>query len=184
MQFFRSQKLIWTTTVLLLVAVVLPFSRAEQSSQTNDELTNWLLSFAYEQTSDAAHVKIASIKANQAPLHEVMQQASHIIFSNPELFRSPLGKTTNSDDEIYQVLLIQWTLQQEASGMAKGVQIERTRSVAYQPTSDTTQKTSFAILSDAARQRWTSVGLHVPGSENLVNIFIRPLLGGIAINAP
>lgn len=185
MQKFRSPKLILITSLLLLWGIIAPISGVGSQQQTHVDLTNWLLSFAWEHSSDAANDKIAALRSHQGPVREVMLEASQIIFSHPDLFRSPSGESSASNSDVYQVLLLQWNLQQDASGMSKGVQIERTRAALYQHTaSDSGSRSAVSSLSESVSVGFAAIQRTLPTISTLVNVLIKPFLGGIAINAP
>lgn len=182
MQQFRKNKFTWATLLFLFAGLAAHFMGQNQAARQNDALTEWLLSFANDQQSDLALHKIRSIDRQSAGFQEVIAQASEIMVQHPDLFSIPSDANSNQDD-VRQVLLVQWNLHNQASGMSGGAQIERTRSVASNPY-DTQSKNWYSGKVPVIRMAIKMLPSVIADTENRFTPFYKSLYFSIFRNAP
>lgn len=185
MQIFRSKKLLVVTTILLWVGVSSRFFTSQTDAKQSSEITNWLLTFADKEQSDLASIKLKSaIQQDQHGFRSILSKASEIIIEHPDLFNLPVDSANSTDKDVLQVLLTQWDLHNQISGMSDGLQTDRNRINATATNETSTIKYwthRFRTLGDSAKSLLTS---HIPYLELITNVAIRPLVDGLSINAP
>lgn len=156
---------------------------ATPSSNNQDELTTWLLTFANEDKTTLASEKLNfAISESTGDIDEALAAASRVIAENPDLFNLPHDEDESSDKEVLEVLIRQWNSSNESGGMAKAVQPDRNRSATTPVEFQHTNQGNYVnyLISSA-----TSYLLSIqPGAQDLVNFLITPLINGISINAP
>jgi hypothetical protein len=185
MQIFRSKKLLLVTTILLWIGVSSRFFAAQTDAKHSNEITNWLLTFADKEQSDLASIKLKSaIQQDQNGFRGMLSKASEIIIEHPDLFNLPVDSANSTDKDVFQVLLTQWDLHNQLSGMSDGLQTERNRVIATATNETFSLKYwthRFISVSESAKSLQAS---HIPYLELITNIVIRPLVDGLSINAP
>ena len=156
---------------------------ANPTNNKQDELTNWLLTFADQDNTTLASEKLNSAISNSyGDIDEALAAASRVIAENPDLFNLPHDKDESSDKEVLEVLIRQWNSSDETGGMAKAVQPDRNRSATTPVEFQLTNHGNYInYLVTSATSYILSL---TPGAHDLVNYLITPLINGISINAP
>lgn len=156
---------------------------ANPTNNQQDELTNWLLTFADQDNTTLASEKLSSALSNSSgDIDEALAAASRVIAENPDLFNLPHDEDESSDKEVLEVLIRQWNSSDETGGMAKAVQPDRNRSATTPVEFQHTNQGNYVnYLISSATSYLLSI---LPGAQDLVNFLITPLINGISINAP
>jgi hypothetical protein len=185
MQIFRSKRLLLVTAILLWIGVSSRFYVAQTDSGHSTELTNWLLTFADKEQSELASTKLKSVlQQDPGGFHGMLTKASEIIVEHPNLFNLPVDSNSSSNQDVLEVLLTQWNLHNQTSGMSNGVQTERNRA------SVTTTNETYSIkywaqkVQDTGKSATTFLSSHIPLIEVISKFVIRPMIDGLSINAP
>lgn len=156
---------------------------ATPSSNNQDELTTWLLTFANEDKATLASEKLnLAISESTGDIDEALAAASRVIAENPDLFNLPQNEDESTDEEVLEVLIRQWNGTDQAGGMAKAVQPERNRSATTPVDFQHTQQGNY--INRLVNTTTSYILSLIPGAQDLVNFLITPLINGISINAP
>jgi hypothetical protein len=111
MQIFRSKRLLILTSIILWIGISTRFFAAQTDTKHSNELTNWLLTFADKDQSDLASSKLRSaIQQDPNGFRGMLSKASEVIVEFPDLFNLPLDSANSTNQDVLEVLLIQWDL--------------------------------------------------------------------------
>lgn len=182
MYLLRSHSLIWIILLALLAGITAQSALNNFSDERADELTVWLVGFANDQQSELAYEKLRDINRSGSSHHDVIAKASHIMLENPDVFSLP-ENTAESNDDLVQVLLLQWTSQQGPSGMNSSAQIERSRNL-YASTPDGQSRSLVDAAESVINRAVEVVRKALPAPSFILDRLLKPLLNGLAINAP
>jgi hypothetical protein len=184
MQQFRSKAIVWLTSVMIFIGVGSRLVSAPEETRKADTLTSWLLTFADVHQSDAALSKLSEIDALQSGgFLSALTKASEIIVAHPDLFSFPVDANSSSNEDVLEVLLLQWDLHNQASGMSKGLQPDRSRATATTPQDIQTRFWSATTFESVQK----NIPIYIPAGITLADVLsflIRPFTSGLAINAP
>jgi hypothetical protein len=183
MQSFRSYKIIWLVLTVLTIGVVAHSLAGLHTERQQNELTEWLLTFADQQQKDEAGALIRSIDRGNTGYGHIIARASEIFIAHPELFNLPVDGQTDSQDDVRVALLVQWDLHNQASGMSNAVQPERNRNATNSPIDSQTRHLISAI-DTLFNEVTTAVRASLPALSDVIDLLLKPLINGISINAP
>jgi len=156
---------------------------ATPSNNNQDELTNWLLTFADQDKTTLASEKLQhAISESTGDIDEALAAASRVIAENPDLFNLPHNEDESSDEDVLEVLIRQWNSSDETGGMAKAVQPERNRSATTPVEFQHTHQGNY--INHLVNTTTIYLVSLIPGAQDLVNFLITPIINGISINAP
>lgn len=173
------------TSIILWIGVSTRFFAVQDDARHSNEVTDWLLTFADKDRTDLAGDKLRSAIAKEDHgFHSMLAKASEIIIENPDLFNFPAGSGNSSNEDVLQVLITQWNLHNQTSGMSKGVQNERNRISVTTPNDSASVKYWSSHPQNLYRAGWQLAVQQFPGFETVAAYFIRPLIDGLSINAP
>lgn len=178
----RSHPIIWLILLALLAGITAQSAVSYFSDERSDELTIWLVGFANEQQTDLAYEKLRDIDRSGSSHHDVIARATRIMLENPDIFSLP-DSTADSNDDLAQVLLLQWTSQQAPSGMNSSAQIERSRNL-HASTPDSQSRSIAEAAESIVNRAIEVVRKALPAPSFILDRLLKPLLNGVAINAP
>ncbi|MCC5927574.1 MAG: hypothetical protein JJU41_13560 [Bacteroidetes bacterium] len=181
MQKLRSYSVIWIVLLALLAGITVQQAVLYNSDDKPDELTRWLMGFAADYQTDQAFEKLSGIDRKSVSDQDVIALASGIMLDNPDLFTLP--HEDGEQDDLARVLMLQWTAQQPSSGMNSSAQVERNRNGKTNTHESPTRYIQAAVRSVAATAS-AVIKEALPAPSELIDRFLKPLLDGIAINAP
>ena len=181
MQKLRSYSFIWIVLLALLAGITVQQAGLYNTDNEPDDLTRWLLGFAADYQTEQAIEKLSGLDRSQSNDQDVIAQATSIMLENPEIFTLP-GENGEKDD-LAKVLLLQWTAQQPTSGMNSSAQVERNRN-AHANTNDGQSRYFYAAAKSVVNNAIDVIRQALPAPAELIDRLLKPLLDGIAINAP
>lgn len=176
--------MVWTSSLMVFIGVAVRFFAPGDDVRQSDELTGWLLSFAAETHSEAASAKLNEIKLGTGDDYKtILAKASEIMVEYPDLFSITSESDPANDQELFEILLIQWNLSNQATGMSKGLKPDRSRTVATTP-HDYQSRHWAGKTFDAVKAPVQRISNAFPVLESFISTVLLPLIGGKAINAP
>ena len=183
---FRSHNLFILIGFLLGIGFVSHFIAERAQHKQDDQLTEWLMTFADKEHSVIAGSMLREALQNEddSDFKSALERASEVIASHPEIFNISVDSEETTDQDVFKVLIKQWNMNQETGGMSKGIQTERDRSAAktsvesklsnhWSTSSDKYFKAGAAFLTE-----------NIPGAKYIIQFVLRPLIDGLSINAP
>ena len=183
MSLFRRNIIRIAAVILLqigMLAYVLPVSAR---GRTYKPFAIWLSHYLNRDASGSARSKIMELSRQTGEAPQLIAKASRIISSNAKDFTISLGKSQLSEKDIYHLLLVEWNLCHQASGMSNGAVIDHSKNGPFY--------NQEPALSPRLIGWETALCLPVPGksatsysNEKTVLPYARPLASGIAIGAP
>jgi hypothetical protein len=174
---------IWLVLTVLTVGITAQWLVGLHTERQQDELTEWLLTFADKQQKDQAGELIRSIDRGNISYDKVIARASEIFIAHPEMFNLPVDNQTDNRDDVHVALLVQWDLHNQASGMSNAVQPERNRNATNNP-ADSQTRHLISVIDTLFSEVYGSVRASLPALSDLVDRLLKPLINGISINAP
>ena len=181
---FSSHNLLLLTGFLLGIGFVSHFIGERAQHTQDDQLTEWLMTFADEEHRVlAGDILREAIQNDNDDLKSALERASEVIVSHPDIFNVPVDSETSGQD-IFKVLIKQWNMNQETGGMSKGIQTDRDRFAAktsvesrlsnhWSKTGDKYFKAGISLNSET-----------ILGAKYIITFVLRPLVDGLSINAP
>ena len=182
---FRSHNLLILIGFLLGIGFVSHFLGERVQHAQDDQLTEWLITFADEEHRViAGNILREAIENDNDDLKSALERASEVIASHPEIFTVPVDSEETTDQDVFKVLIKQWNMNQETGGMSKGIQTERDRSAAK-----TSVESKLSNHWSTSADKYFKAGATflvetVPGARYIISFVLRPLIDGLSINAP
>ena len=182
---FRSHNLFILIGFLLGIGFVSHFIGERAQHTQDDQLTEWLMTFAdKEHSAIAGNMLREALQNEDSDLKSALERASEVIASHPEIFNIPVDSDKSTNQDVFKVLIKQWNMSHETGGMSKGIQSERDRSAAktsvefklsnhWSTNTDKYFKAGSAFFTE-----------NVPGAKYIISFVLRPLIDGLSINAP
>lgn len=150
-----------------------------------DYITNWLLTFADQSNSELASEKLKDVLSSESDNFEsILARASVVMAENPDLFNIPNNKDGSSNEDVFKVLITQWNQQQETGGMAKAVQVDRSRATTTAPYENISLRHGYRSTLNILDTATDFLVEALPGAADFLGRILRPLVDGISINAP
>lgn len=181
MEFFRKHIIKTSILLLFAAALVLVLRPASQHHYNGESVSNWLLSLRSDTESPEVHEKIASLRSQQGDLPGLLRQASSIVSEHADDFTLPVNGPEASDEDIYNTLLLKWTMQQQSENHASALHQERnTRNNQAPEPEQSTLRTNVVQAVQVVVSTYEKAG----EIRDFVRRLLQPLSSGIAINAP
>ncbi len=181
MAFFRSH--IVKVPLLLLIVTGITFFAwpREDRKQTSESVSVWLMGLRADTDNPEVQNKIHSLRGEQGDIPGLLRKASAIVGEHQDDFTLPVDEGSATNDDIYNTLLLKWTLYQQEA-LADTVMIVD-RQVQVPPASEKEDKTLWSQVSSTVQ---FVVGAYSRLSDAIdyIRMILRPLSGGISINAP
>lgn len=182
MSIFRLHTLRIPLVVLITLSVLSFLFHDQKSVKQEDKVVNWLQSLMLEQHDAEVNSKLASLSYQGSDTSDFLKEATQIIRDHSDHFKLPIDSSQSSDEEIYQLLLVEWTeFQQTNSGMNATTNVDRSSKNGFY------LEKYFKTASDAVKDFSKTTHTIYTTSLDVIQ-FIRhnilPLIGGTAIGAP
>jgi hypothetical protein len=182
---FRSHNLLLLIGFLLGIGFVSHFIGERARHTQDDQLTEWLMTFADDKHRVlAGNILREAIQNDNDDLKSALERVSEVIASHPDIFNVPVDSEETSGQDVFKVLIKQWNMNQDTGGMSKGIQTERDRSAAK-----TSVESKLSNHWSISANKYFKAGAmflveNVPGAKYIVSFVLRPLIDGLSINAP
>lgn len=183
MSFFRRNIIRIAVVILLQIGMLVYILPASSRGRTYKPFAIWLRHYLNGNASGSARSKIMELSRQTGEAPQLIAKASQIISSNARDFTIPLRKTQLSEQDIYHLLLVEWNLYHQSSGMSNGVVIDHSKNGPFynqEPALMPEFTGADGIMLLPALSKLTVCS----SDENLVLPYARPLVSGIAIGAP
>ena len=182
MSFFRRNIIRIAAVILLQIGMLAYVLPASAHSRTYKPFAIWLSHYLNSNASGSARSQIMDLSRQTGEAPQLIAKASHIISSNANDFPL-LGKSQLSEKDIYHLLLVEWNLYHQSSGMSNGAVIDHSKNGTFynQEPGLTPGAIGFKgiLLSPAS-----GISDLRYSNERPVLPYARPLASGIAIGAP
>lgn len=148
---------------------------------TGESISAWLLDLRTDTENPQVHKKIFSLKTERGDVPGLLRKASAIISEHTDDFKLPLNKTSKTGDEIYNTLLLKWTLHQQSSQADSFTVTER-----QTPFPKNIEQEGSTVWNPFIHLNHIVAGAHSKNNKawNYLQVILIPLKGGIAIGAP
>ncbi len=181
MSFFRSH-IIKVPLLLIIITGITFFAwPREERLPAGESVSSWLMSLRADTDNPDVHSKIYSLRGEDDDIPGLLRKASSIIGEHQDDFNLPVDAGNTSDDDIYNTLLLRWTLHQQ-NPQADTVFIAD-RQAQVPPASEKEDKTLWSQFTSSIQ---FIIGAYSRASEvvDYIRMILRPLVSGIAIGAP
>lgn len=181
MTFFRSHIISLTVLLLFVMGITIIAWPAEERIHSGESISSWLLELRSDTDNPLVISKIDSLKTENGDIPALLRKASAIVGAHQDDFTIPVDASGASDDDIYNTLLIKWTLHQQ-NKVADTVMITDRQSKMPQ-VNENDDKTIWNQFTHSIQ---FVIGTYSKISEawEYIRMLLRPLASGIAINAP
>ena len=183
MSFFRRNIIRIAAVILLQIGMLVYVLPASAQGRTYKPFAVWLSHYLKKDASGTARSRIMKLSRQTGEAPQLIAKASRIISSNAKDFTISLGKTRLSEKDIYHLLLAEWNLYHQASGMSNGAIIDHSKNGPYynqEPALIPNLVGWVGLLSLPLAGKSTASY----ANEKNVHFSARPLASGIAIGAP
>jgi hypothetical protein len=184
MKIFRSHNIQFFSTILLLAGMLFYFLKPVNNNGDDDAFTSWLQS--HVKAGDNSHVidQIQKLSNSDEQLESLIREASTLVRSHADDFKLPIQTGNNDENDVFNVLLSEWTAHQNAhTGMGKSIILKQSHSFSVLPVDgfSLSGKVPTAVF------LYTEVfnkSILQDVFQSLIPYQLIPLSGGIAIGAP
>ena len=181
MLFFRKH-IITTTVLFLFVLGTALFVWPDQNeTHSGESVSSWLFDLRSNTENPEVYEKISSLRTENGDIPGLLRKASSIVSQHSDDFTLPVDSTDASDDDIYNTLLLKWSLHQH-DNTTRTVTITDRQSQVPQA-NEKEDKTSWNQLVQSI-QFVAGTYNRLSDAWEYVRVILRPLASAIAINAP
>jgi hypothetical protein len=181
MEFFRSHIVKIPLLLLIITGITFFVWPREDRKQTGESVSVWLMSLRADTDNQEVQNKIYSLRGEQGDIPGLLRKASDIIGQHQDDFTLPVDDSGATNDDIYNTLLLKWTLYQQETLADTVVIIDR--QIQVPPASEKDDKTLWNQVTSTVQ---FVIGAYSRLSDAIdyIRMILRPLAGGISINAP
>ncbi len=149
--------------------------------QTGESVSSWLSELRVNKDNSEVYEKISSLRTEDGDIPGLLRKASFIVSEHADEFALPVDSTDTSDDDIYNTLLLKWSMHQQEA-MDRTVTINDRQNKAPVANENENKSTWNQIVQSVD----FVVGAYSRVQEvwDYVRIMLRPLSSGVAIGAP
>ncbi|MDG5767907.1 hypothetical protein QA596_10555 [Balneolales bacterium ANBcel1] len=181
MEIFRAH-IIKLAVLLLFVAGTALFVWPSQSdTQPGESVSSWLFDLRTNKDNPVVYQKISSLRTQEGDIPGLLRKASSIVSEHADDFSLPVDSTDSSDDDIYNTLLLKWTIHQQET-MTRTVTIAD-RQTQVPPANEEDDQNAWNQLTQSIDFVIGAYG-RISEAWEYIRIILRPLASGIAIGAP
>ena len=185
MKIFRSHIARISSFFILILGMVLHFTKPIEENAGKDAFAFWLESHLKTQNS-AVIDQIEALTNDSEELETIIRKASELILSHSDDFELPVSKrdSDSSKEDLYQLLLTEWnSYQNSTSGMGTAVFIQNIKPQTILPSDSPFNSTAITKASQHFDvDQITDINSHELSRSN--SHFLSPLKSGTAIGAP
>lgn len=125
MKFFRLHSVRIGLLVLLVVSILPSLWPWQQDSHDKALFSQWLGSLIDHKESEEAGDKLDRLHEDTSDVVSLLKQASLVISENRDLFSLPVDEQNASQEDVFRMLIKQWSLHHQGSGMSETTLLER-----------------------------------------------------------
>jgi len=181
MSFFRSHIIKVPLLLLIITGITFVAWPREDRKQAGESVSVWLMGLRADTDNPEVQNKIYSLRGEQGDIPGLLRKASAIVGEHQDDFTLPVDEGGDTSDDIYNTLLLKWTLYQQEALADTLTVIER--QVQVPPASEKEDKTLWSQVTNSIQ---FIIGAYSRLSDvvDYIRMILRPLIGGISINAP
>jgi hypothetical protein len=184
MKFFRSHITQSIFSGILLAGIIFYFFKPGNVQAEEDAFTSWLQATLKTSNNTEVIDQIHQLSHVDVEIESVIRKASSLVRNHAEDFNLPVSPESDDENEVFHVLLKEWTAYQNSStGMGNAVLIKQAQRYSVLPV-DGISFSSKAVDGQAlliTKAETVTVFQTPPVSSSF---HISPLSGGTAIGAP
>jgi hypothetical protein len=181
MSIFRNHNIKITVLFLFVTGMIFVAWPWEERAHPGESVAAWLFELRSDTENPDVHDKIHSLRMESGDIPGLLRKASAIIGDHAEDFTLPVDNGTSSDDDIYNTLLLKWSLHQQNAPVDTVMITDRQTSVPQ--ANEKEDKTVWGQFTGSI-QLVAGTYSRVVLAWDYVRMLIRPLTSGIAIGAP
>lgn len=181
MLFFRNHIIKIAVLILFvtgMLSVALPW---EERVHPGESIATWLFELRADTVNPDVQAKIYSLRSENGDISGLLRKASSIISAHADDFTLPVDSGNASDDDIYNTLLLKWTLHQQDIPVDTVMITDRQTSVPQAHEKD--NKPVWSQYTDSIREL-VGTGSRIHQVRDNMRTILLPLVSGIAIGAP
>ena len=169
--------------LLLIVTGVLFIAwPGEHREPAGESVSSWLLGLRNNTENPEVQKKIYSLRAEEGDIPGLLRKASAIVGEHKDDFALPVNDADSaSDDDIYNTLLLKWTLHQQTAPADTVIIADRQSQIP--PASEKEDKTLWGQFVNSI-QFVIGAYSRISDAVDYVRMILRPLASGISIGAP
>ncbi len=181
MSYFRN--LIIKIAVLILFVTGMLFVAWPWSERAHpgESVATWLFELRTDTDNPDVHDKIYSLRTENGDIPGLLRKASSIIRDHADDFTIPVDNESASDDDIYNTLVLKWTLHQQDIPVDTVMITDRQTQV---PQANEKEDKSVWNQFTGSIQLLIGTYSRINQAWEYVRMILRPLVSGIAIGAP
>ena len=181
MSFFRSHIIKVPLLLLIITGITFIAWPREDRVPAGESVSSWLMGLRTDSDNPDVHNKIYSLRGDDDDIPGLLRKASSIIGEHKDDFTLPVDGGNATDDDIYNTLLLKWTLHQQESHADTVIIADRQAQVP--PASEKEDRTLWSQFTNSIQ---FIIGAYSRASEvvDYIRMILRPLVSGIAIGAP
>ncbi len=181
MMFFRNHITQRIFALIVFVAIV-PYLFAVQSqSETTSKISSWIQEYIDDDATDLRN-KITALQSTEKGTSDFLKEVSLLITQHSEAFSLSIPENSESDEDIYHLLLSEWVeYQQTDNGMGAAAITERGSKFGFQIEKLYRTVTPLFESTRPVSQHYVITRIE---SLLLTHIHLLPMVGGTAIGAP
>lgn len=181
MEVFRLHIIKIPLFLLILMGIALLVWPGGDGKQTGESVSVWLMSLRTDTDNQEVRNKIYSLRSEHGDVPGLLRKASAIVGEHQDDFGLPMDDSDATSDDIYNALLLKWTLYQQETLADTVVILERQAQVP--PATEKDDKSLWKQVSDTV-QFVAGTYSRLGEAIEYIRMILRPLSGGISINAP
>ncbi len=181
MEFFRSHIIKIPLLLLIVTGITFFVWPREDRKQAGESVSVLLMSLRADTDNQEVQNKIHSLRGEQGDIPGLLRKASDIIGQHQDDFTLPVDEGGATNDDIYNTLLLKWTLYQQESLTDSVMIVDRQVQVPV-----ASEKEDKSLWNQVTSTVQFVVGAYSRLGEAIdyIRMILRPLAGGISINAP
>lgn len=181
MSFYRKHIIKITFLLLFAVGIMLVVWPGQNRTEASESVSSWLLDLRSDTDNPVVLDKISSLRTEKDDVPGLLRKASTIISEHSDDFTIPVDSNSSSDDDIYNTLLIKWSLHQQEGGTNTVMITDRQTEV-----TKASEKDNTTVWSQITNSTHFVVGTYSRISDiwEYIRMILRPMVSGIAIGAP
>ncbi len=181
MTLFRAH-IIKIAVLFLFVSGTVALIWPEQNRmEAGESVSNWLFELRSDTDNPVVYEKISSLRSEQGDIPGLLRKASSIVGEHADDFTLPVDEGGTSDDDIYNTLLLKWSIHQQATATDTVMITDRQSQVP--PANEKDDKSTWNQLVNSIRFVTGAYG-QISETWNYIRMLLKPMASGIAIGAP
>lgn len=181
MSIFRIHIIKIIVLLLFVTGIMLVAWPGKDRSHSGESVSAWLFELRSDTENPDVHNKINSLRTENGDIPGLLRKASTIIGEHSEDFTLPVENGDATNDDIYNTLLLKWTLHQK--GEPSDTVMITDRQPQVPPANEKDDKSVWQELTNSVHMV-VSAYSKISQAWDYIRMILRPLVSGVAINAP